>query len=114
MLKNVKILILFFLGIYAYPQESVPKTELTRSAQACFALIKTNPEAAFEKAKAIEKKALKAGIPEPEMQAIIVQCIYFRRKNDFERMMSRAKLLYKKAKYYESDIYRLMAGRYLF
>lgn len=80
----------------------------------CFALIKTNPEATFKKAESIEKKALKADIPEPEIQAIMVQCIYFRERNDFERMMSKAKLLYKKASSYDSDVYRLMARRYLF
>ena len=109
------ILILFLLcGIYVFPQQKSPTEKLRKDTQHCFVLVKTDPEAAFERVNAIEKEAGKSGLPEIELQAIMVQCIYYRGKSDFEKMMSRAKLLYEKARSYQSNIYELMARRYLF
>lgn len=115
MKKITAILVLFLLcGIDVYPQQKSFTEKLRRDTQHCFVLVKTDPEAAFERVKTIEKEAEKSGLAEIELQAIMVQCIYYRGKSDFEKMMSRAKLLYEKARSYQSNIYELMARRYLF
>lgn len=114
MSERTKILILFFLwAVYVFPQ-TVPPNELKKNVQNCFELVKTDPDKAFEEAKSIEKQARGINDWETELQAVMVQCIYFRGNNDFEKMMAGAKSLYKKANLYKSDVYEVIARRYLF
>ncbi|MDN3725115.1 hypothetical protein QRD02_12030 [Aequorivita sp. SDUM287046] len=79
-----------------------------------FQLLENSPEEAFRESKTIEMEARNLNIHEAELPAIVIQCIYYRGKNDFKEMMTRAKLLQKKAEMYEEVPYQIMAKRYLF
>lgn len=115
MIKSIIITVLCFCWTtQVFPQNNASAEDLRKNVKQCFELIKTSPENTFKNAERIEKEAVKINDHETEIQAIIVQCIYFRGNNDFEKMMSKAKLLFQKAKSFKSDIYQLMARRYLF
>ena len=115
MIKSIIITVLCFCWTtQVFPQNNASAEDLRKNVKQCFELINTDPENTFRKAEIIEEKARKINDPETEIQAIIIQCIYFRGNNDFEKMMSKSKLIFKKAKSFKSDIYQLMARRYLF
>ena len=115
MIKSIiKLVLCFFWTIQVFPQKNASGEALRKNVKQCFELINTDPENTFRKAKKIEKQAFTINDSETEIQAIIIQCIYFRGNNDFEKMMSKSKLMFKKAKSFKSDIYQLMARRYLF
>lgn len=108
------ILLIFIGTVLLFPQSHITSDSLEKSIKQSFELIKTNPEQAFEEAKKIENQSIKIKNRETEIQAIIIQCIYFRGINDFEKMMSKAKTLEKKSELFKSNIYQLIAKRYLF
>ncbi len=115
MVKYYIIVVLFWCGIIiAFPQEKVDSNLLLGRIDECFKLLDVDPEKAFKEAQTIQEEARKLNIPDAELPAIVIQCIYHRGKNDFDKMMGSAKLLSKKAQSYKVNAYRVMAKRYLF
>ena len=115
MAKRSKISLLFFLWTtFTFSQVHFSRGELRKNMQNCFELVKTDPEKALEIAMSVERQAHEINDWELELQSLVLQCLYFRGKNNFEKMMASANLLYKEAKNYKSDAYQIMARRYLF
>lgn len=115
MMKYHNITVLFFLGAsLVFSQKKVDSKVLLKRIDEVFEMLDQDPEKALHEAQRIEEEAQKIQAPNAELPAIAIQCIYYRGKFDFEKMMAEAKLLSRKAKRYKSDAYQVIARRYLF
>jgi len=97
-----------------FAQETAAQKELLKKANENFELLNTDAEKAFQEAKEIEKRAWSLNAYEAELRAINTQCIYYKTKNDFERMMVTANSLFEKATAYKLTVYQAISKRYLF
>src|SRR5690606_38860518 len=88
--------------------------ELLRKSIENFELLNINPEKAFKEAKEIEKESQKLNCKECELHSIRVQFRYYKRNNDFEKMIVTADLLSEKAKKYKEPVFFVIAKLYLF
>src|SRR5690606_35301356 len=115
MIKYLTIAILLLFGFTAgHSQENTEKYKLLKRIENSFASLETNPEKVNRQAQQFEQEGRSLKEPDAQLPALVVQCIYYRGKNDFEKMMGKAKLLSKRAKFYKADAYRVMAKRHLF
>ena len=105
---------ILLLGVVVFSQETAAQKELLKRAEENFELINTNPEKAFIEAKEIGEEAQILNVYEAELRAIHTQCVYYKTKNDFEKMMITAKSLSEKAASYKLVVYEAIAKRYLF
>lgn len=95
-------LLVFLLGSgVMFSQYSEQQQELLRKSIENFELLNINPEKAFKEAKEIEKESQKLNCKECELHSIRVQFRYYKRNNDFEKMIVTADLLSEKAKKYK-------------
>lgn len=115
MRKYFHIIIFFFLGLVTgYSQENPEREALLKKVESSFTVLDAVPEKANQEAQLLEKEGRSLKEADVELPALVIQCIYYRGKNDFEKMMGKAKLLSKRAKSYKADAYQIMAKRYLF
>lgn len=115
MVKYLLTALMFLFGVtLVFSQNKTTPEALLKRVATDFELLDENLEKAFIEAQKIEEAARKINAPMAEMPAMVIQCIYFRRKYDFEKMMKKAKLLSKKSKSYQAVAYRVMAKRFLF
>lgn len=113
--KYFNIIIFFFLGfVTGYSQENPEREALLKKVESSFTVLDAVPEKANQEAQLLEKEGRSLKEADVELPALVIQCIYYRGKNDFEKMMAKAKLLSKRAKSYKADAYQIMAKRYLF
>ncbi|MCK9616385.1 MAG: hypothetical protein M0R21_00955 [Lentimicrobiaceae bacterium] len=115
MIKYYAILAIFFLGTaMLFSQETTAQKDLLKRAYENDRLVFTRPEEAFQKAAIIMQEAQNEKNKEAELCAISTQCVYYESKNNFEKLMITAKLLFQKAESYQNPVYQTSAKLYLF
>lgn len=97
-----------------FAQDTGSKKELLDRANKTIRLMQTNPEEEFQNAKIIEKQAKAINAQEAELLALVAQCIYYKVKIDFEKLMIVANRLYLNAENYEMSNYQAIGKYYLF
>ncbi len=107
-------LIILFSILTLTAQKSSSQEELLDKANNIMHLIGSNPEEEFQKAISLESKAIEIGAREPELLALVSQCIYYKTQIDFENLMITANKLFQKAKVYEMFKYMAIGKYYLF
>lgn len=112
-MKYIFSLLLFF-SISIFSAQVKEEKSLLEDATNSLTLLATDPKAAFEAAKKIEKEAKKINAEEAELKAIQIQCEYYKIETDFIKMMEAAKKLSTLATNYNSPYYQVIAKRYLF
>lgn len=114
-MKYTFSVLFFFLGIsFLIAQDSIQYNDLLNKAEENMRLVTSDLEGGFEKAKSIEKEAQSIKAKEPELLALVGQCIYYKAKIDFENLRRVANNLFTKAKLYEMSDYQAIGKYYLF
>lgn len=108
------LILLLFNNLFLFSKESSVTDDLLNRANENYSLVFTSPEEAFQKSSVILREAQRLNNHEAELCAISTQCVYYESKNDFEKLMSSAKLLFKKAEAYQSPVYQTYAKIDLF
>lgn len=106
--------LLLIHSVLLFPRDSNSKDDLLNRANKNYSQVFTSPEEAFQEASIILKEAQKVNNHEAELCAISTQCVYYESKNDFEKLMNTAKLLFQKAESYQSPVYQTYAKIDLF
>src|SRR5690554_6423466 len=114
-MKYTFSVLFFLLGIpLLIAQDSIQYNDLLKKAEENMRLVTSDLEGGFEKAKSIEKEAQSIKAKEPELLALVGQCIYYKAKIDFENLRRVANTLFTKAKLYEMSDYQAIGKYYLF
>src|SRR5690554_4014403 len=114
-MKYTFSVLFFFLGIsFLIAQDSIQYNDLLNKAEENMRLVTSDLEGGFEKAKSIEKEAQSIKAKEPELLALVGQCIYYKANIDFENLKSVANTLFTKAKLYEMSDFQAIGKYYLF
>lgn len=110
------LLAVFLLGSTSLFSQSLQKAQddLLKRANENAALIKTEPEKSFQEAKKIEQEAQKINAKKAELRSIENQFIYYKRNNNFEKMITTAQSLSQKAENYKEPVFLLSGKIYLF
>lgn len=115
MIKYCFLLAIFLLVVsMLLAQETLESNALLIKAEENHRLIQIDPEKAFQESNNIINKAQKLNNYDAELRAIVTQCIYYRRKNDFENMIITAKRLIQRAKSVKKPVYQAIAHTLLF
>ncbi|MPS73455.1 MAG: hypothetical protein E2590_09960 [Chryseobacterium sp.] len=110
----ISIFILFFGISFFLSQEKGIEHKLLKQANKNYELLDTNAEKAFKESKIIEEESKRYNAREAELRALVTQCIYYKRKNDFEKMMIFSKSLLGEAQKYNEPSYQAIAKKNLF
>lgn len=106
--------LLLFSNIQLFSKESASRNSLLDRANENYSLVFTDPEKAFQNASVIIIEAQKENNHEAELCAILTQSVYYESKNDFQKLMNSARLLFLKAESYQSPVYQTYAKIDLF
>lgn len=113
--KHLIYLVIFFFGtIPVFSQETDAQKDLLKRANENHNMFYKDPEKALLEAKEIEKEAKKINAKRAELRVIEMQCNYYGANKDFEKMLTTAKLLNKKAENYKIPVFQVIAKRKLF
>lgn len=112
-MKRTISILLLFLGITLFSQQTAPQKNLLKRANENFKLLNTNPEEAFEEAIKIEKEAQNINAREAELRAIANQCAYYKSINDFKNLLITGELLLQKSEHSKDFLYQTIARMYL-
>ncbi|MDY0089862.1 MAG: T9SS type A sorting domain-containing protein [Flavobacteriaceae bacterium] len=112
--KQLTILLTFFLGTTLLFSQTNAEKELKEKLSKIHKILYSEPEKAFEEAKAIEKEAKKINAKQQELEAIELQCYYYGATKDFEKMLITGQALYQKAEKHKIPIYQVRAKRQTF
>jgi len=114
-MKYIFSVLFFLLGIHVLiSQDASRYNDLLQQAEENVRLMASDLEGGFEKSKRIEKEAQRINAKEPELLALVGQCIYYKANIDFENLKSVANTLFTKAKLYEMSDFQAIGKYYLF
>lgn len=113
-MKYTTALFAFIFSVLSLFAQDPASEELLYKAKEAMRYMASNPEEEFQKAKRIEKQAVEMGAVEPELLALVGQCIYYKNQIDFENLMVTANTLYQKAELYRMIKYKAIGKYYLF
>ncbi|MCK9236152.1 MAG: hypothetical protein M0Q41_03085 [Bacteroidales bacterium] len=110
MIKFNIVIVFILLGtILLCSQETTEQDKLLKRTKENYSLVFTSPEEAFQESAIILQEAQREKNLEAELCAISTQCVYYESKNNFEKLMITAKLLFQKAETYQNPVYQTSA-----
>lgn len=112
--KQLTILLAFFLGTTLLFSQTDVEKNLQKRVTENLKNIYSEPEKAFEEAKAIEKEARKINAKKQELQAVEIQCLYYGAVKEFEKLLITGRTLYQKAEKYKMPVFQVKAKIFTF